>query len=100
MWRSIEELLRRRTNLSIAVKTNTGRTPKLHWQHLDSIDQKLEENDELNCQLSWINLQFTRKKGMVPVLASSWEKKEKASRLDLMSLSPVELIEGVSAKPC
>lgn len=34
-------LLQRSASLYIAVKTNTGCTPKLHRQHLDSIDQKL-----------------------------------------------------------
>lgn len=33
-------LLQRSASLYIAVKTNTGCTPKLHRQHLDSIDQK------------------------------------------------------------
>lgn len=34
-------LLQRSASLYIAVKTNTGCTPKLHRQHLDSINQKL-----------------------------------------------------------
>ena len=46
--RTVAKLLRKmRTNSSIADKAGPGRTPKLLRQHLDFIDRKLEENDEL-----------------------------------------------------
>ena len=46
--RTVAKLLQKlKTNSSIADKTSPGRPSKLLRQHLDFIDQKLEENDEL-----------------------------------------------------
>ena len=46
--RTVAKLLRKmKTNSSIGDKTSPGHTPKLLLQHLDFIDRKLEENDEL-----------------------------------------------------
>ena len=46
--KTVAKLLRHlKTNTSIADKARSGRPSKLSQEHLDFIDQKLEENDEL-----------------------------------------------------
>ena len=46
--KTVEQLLRKmKTNSSVADKAHSGRLSKLSQEHLDFIDRKLEENDEL-----------------------------------------------------